>query len=41
LKFKRGWGAYGKPLKEISANDATRDYKPGGPMAKDFVARPG
>ncbi len=35
--FKRGWGAYGKPLKEISIDDATRDYTPGGPMAKDFV----
>ncbi len=37
LAFKRGWGAYGKPLKEISIDDATREYKPGGPMAKDFV----
>jgi DNA-binding beta-propeller fold protein YncE len=37
LAFKRGWGAYGKPLKEISIDDATRAYKPGGPMAKDFV----
>ena len=37
LKFKRGWGAYGKPLKEISIDDSTRAYKPGGPMAKDFV----
>ena len=35
--FKRGWGAYGKPLKDISIDDATRDYTPGGPMAKDFV----
>jgi DNA-binding beta-propeller fold protein YncE len=37
LQFKRGWGAYGKPLKEISIDDATRNYTPGGPMAKDFV----
>jgi DNA-binding beta-propeller fold protein YncE len=35
--FKRGWGAYGKPLSQISTDDATRAYKPGGPMAKDFV----
>jgi DNA-binding beta-propeller fold protein YncE len=35
--FKRGWGAYGKPLSQISIDDATRDYKPSGPMAKDFV----
>jgi DNA-binding beta-propeller fold protein YncE len=35
--FKRGWGAYGKPLKEISIDDSTRQYTPGGPMAKDFV----
>jgi hypothetical protein len=37
LAFKRGWGAYGKPLAEISTDDATRDYKPNGPMTKDFV----
>jgi DNA-binding beta-propeller fold protein YncE len=37
LAFKRGWGAYGKPLAQISIDEATRDYKPGGPMAKDFV----
>jgi hypothetical protein len=36
LKFKRGWGAYGKPLSEISANDADRAYTPGGPMPKEF-----
>jgi DNA-binding beta-propeller fold protein YncE len=35
--FKRGWGAYGKPLKDISIDDSTRGYKPSGPMAKDFV----
>jgi hypothetical protein len=37
LAFKRGWGAYGKPLDQISIDDETRDYEPGGPMAKDFV----
>ena len=34
--FKRGWGAYGQPLNEISTNDADRAYKPGGPMPKEF-----
>ena len=34
--FKRGWGAYGKPLSEISTNDADRAYTPGGPMPKEF-----
>ena len=34
--FKRGWGAYGKPLAQISTNDADRDYKPNGPMPKEF-----
>ena len=34
--FKRGWGAYGKPLAQISVNDADREYKPNGPMPKDF-----
>jgi hypothetical protein len=37
LQFKRGWGAYGKPLAEISVDDATREYKPNGPMPKDFA----
>ncbi len=37
LAFKRGWGAYGRPLAEISTNDADHDYTPGGPMAKEFV----
>jgi len=35
--FKRGWGAYGKPLAEISLDDADHDYTPNGPMAADFV----
>ena len=34
--FKRGWGAYGKPLAQISTNDADRSYKPNGPMPKEF-----
>ena len=37
LAFKRGWGAYGKPLAQISIDDATREYTPGGPMPKDFA----
>jgi len=36
LAFKRGWGAYGKPLSEMSTNDADRAYTPGGPMPKEF-----
>jgi DNA-binding beta-propeller fold protein YncE len=36
LAFKRGWGAYGKPLSQISTNDADRAYTPGGPMPKEF-----
>ncbi len=35
--FKRGWGAYGKPLADISISDADHDYKPNGPMPKDFA----
>jgi len=37
LAFKRGWGAYGKPLAQISTNDADHDYTPNGPMPKDFA----
>ena len=36
LKFKRGWGAYGHALSEMSTNDADRAYTPGGPMPKEF-----
>jgi hypothetical protein len=36
LKFKRGWGAYGHKLTEISTNDADHAYKPSGPMPKEF-----
>ena len=37
LAFKRGWGAYGKPLAQISTNDADHAYTPKGPMPKDFA----
>ena len=36
LQFKRGWGAYGHALSEISTSDADRAYTPGGPMPKEF-----
>ena len=35
--FKRGWGAYGKPLAQISTNDADHAYTPNGPMPKEFA----
>ena len=34
--FKRGWGARGQALSQISIDDADHVYKPGGPMPKDF-----
>jgi DNA-binding beta-propeller fold protein YncE len=34
--FKRGWGAYGHKLSEISTSEAERTYTPGGPMPKEF-----
>jgi len=37
LAFKRGWGAYGKPLAEISVDDADHTYRPNGPMPPEFV----
>ena len=37
FEFKRGWGAYGKPLSEISTDNADHDYTPGGPMPSDFA----
>lgn len=37
LEFKRGWGAYGKPLSEISIDDADHEYTPNGPMPPDFA----
>jgi hypothetical protein len=36
FKFKRGWGAYGHTLAEITTNDADRAYTPGGPEPKEF-----
>ncbi len=37
FEFKRGWGAYGKPLAEISTDDADHAYTPNGPMPPEFV----
>jgi hypothetical protein len=37
FEFKRGWGAYGHKLSEISTNPADHAYTPNGPMAKEFV----
>jgi sugar lactone lactonase YvrE len=36
LQFKRGWGAYGKPLSQMTTDDADRAYEPGGPLPKEF-----
>jgi DNA-binding beta-propeller fold protein YncE len=36
LAFKRGWGAYGHALSEITTSDGDRAYTPGGPMPKEF-----
>jgi len=36
FKFKRGWGAYGHTLAEITTNDADRAYTPGGPEPREF-----
>jgi DNA-binding beta-propeller fold protein YncE len=36
FQFKRGWGAYGHTLAEMTTNDADRAYTPGGPMPKEF-----
>jgi DNA-binding beta-propeller fold protein YncE len=36
LEFKRGWGAYGHKLSEITTDDADRAYTPGGPEPKEF-----
>jgi hypothetical protein len=40
LQFKRGWGAYGHALSELSTNDGDRAYTPGGPMPKEFRGPP-
>ena len=37
FEFKRGWGAYGRPLSEISTDDADHEYTPNGPMPRDFA----
>jgi hypothetical protein len=36
FQFKRGWGAYGHALTEMSTSDADRAYTPGGPEPKEF-----
>ncbi len=36
FKFKRGWGAYGHKLSEITTDDKDREYTPNGPMPKEF-----
>jgi hypothetical protein len=36
FQFKRGWGAYGHALTEMTTNDADRAYTPGGPEPKEF-----
>jgi hypothetical protein len=36
LQFKRGWGAYGHTLAEMTTSDADRAYTPGGPTPKEF-----
>jgi hypothetical protein len=36
FKFKRGWGAYGHKLSEISMDPKDHDYVPNGPMPKEF-----
>jgi hypothetical protein len=37
FEFKRGWGAYGKALADISVDDAAHRYTPNGPMPPEFV----
>ena len=37
FEFKRGWGAYGKPLADISTDDDDHAYTPNGPMPRDFA----
>ncbi len=36
FKFKRGWGAYGHKLSEITTDDKDRAYVPNGPEPKEF-----
>ena len=37
LEFKRGWGAYGKPLSEISMDAADIRYDPASPAALEWI----
>ncbi|HEY5623365.1 MAG TPA: hypothetical protein VIV14_06360 [Gammaproteobacteria bacterium] len=37
FEFKRGWGAYGHSLAEISTDPEDHAYTPGGPPAREFV----
>ena len=37
FEFKRGWGAYGKALSQISTDDADHEYTANGPMPQDFA----
>ena len=36
FQFKRGWGAYGHKLSEITTDDKDREYVPNGPEPKEF-----
>jgi hypothetical protein len=36
FQFKRGWGAYGHKLSEMTTVDTDRAYTPGGPEPKEF-----
>jgi len=36
FQFKRGWGAYGHTLSEITTDDKDRAYVPNGPEPKEF-----
>ena len=40
FKFKRGWGAYGHKLSEITTDDKDRDYHPNGPEPKGVPQSP-
>ncbi len=37
FELKRGWGAYGRPLADISTDDADHAYTPNGAMPRDFA----
>jgi hypothetical protein len=36
FQFKRGWGAYGHTLSEMTTSDVDRAFTPGGPEPKEF-----